>query len=817
MPQQGPPPGLCLTPRALAEMGARARTLDERLGDPASAPASRWPWADDPLARWCRAFAPGDHAALARRLAWDGWSEEAARAALLRADAVVEGAPPDWALDLCAAYQAASATDTADPELEAAPFAPLWRPLVAWADRLVNERAPGWRDLLRPAARARLQRHLLEQLASIALLATLERFDRFRAAATGAPGPPAEASRREGHDLYDAFVADLLGGGLADHLCRHPVLARHLWRLSASWVESTVELVERLATDLPTVAEAFAAGLPPGAVTALEPGLSDRHHGGRQVLALTFASGLELVYKPRAVDLEAAFAELVAWLGRAGLDPPPAAAHTLARPGYGWAERVRHREARSLEGVRAWHHRAGSLLCLAWVLGASDLHMDNVVAGPDGPVLVDLETLLQPRPATSAAAPVTAIVRAAEQLRASFLATGLISFLTLDPEGRPCDIGGLTGRGGHLAEPARRVLRHPNRDGMHLDRERAYAPPERNLVSLDGEVQGPERFPDQVADGFAAAYRLLLARCAELEAADGPLARFASARTRLVPRPSQSYALLQLLAASPAYQRDGFTRALLIEALNRPHAKSLTRPVLWPLSGEERRALEALDLPRFEVAVDSTTIHAPNGEAITGHLERSGMGCVRERMDRLGVEDLARQLDLLRSCLLPPRPDGPAAHLVDGATADPTPLHPGKPRSPPRSSRQQRSRSRRRSPGTPWSGTTARSPGSRPRSFAASGEETTAFPTTCTAARPASPCSSPPPPGSAATAGSASSPWRRAGRSRRRSTTLRPRVSSAARGWGPATASAASSTPSPGSASCSRAASRPISPCGWQG
>ena len=109
------------------------------------------------------------------------------------------------------------------------------------------------------------------------------------------------------------------------------------------------------------------------------------------------------------------------------------------------------------EDVSRWFSAAGALLCVAHLLRASDLHFDNVLVGPASPVLVDLETLMHPEPASGAAADGqgTAAARVAGWMRASFQSTGMLSFLQQGPDGAVIDIGGLCGVGGHaLADEA---------------------------------------------------------------------------------------------------------------------------------------------------------------------------------------------------------------------------------------------------------------------------------------------------------------------------------------------------------------------------
>ena len=89
--------------------------------------------------------------------------------------------------------------------------------------------------------------------------------------------------------FFDEYSA-LAGSGLAT--------------VSGNWIDSTAEFLERLEADKNLLATTFLGGKDPGPVMDVKAGLSDPHNGGRTVLALTFSSGLKLVYKPKSVALK---------------------------------------------------------------------------------------------------------------------------------------------------------------------------------------------------------------------------------------------------------------------------------------------------------------------------------------------------------------------------------------------------------------------------------------------------------------------------------------------------------------------------------
>src|ERR1700693_767815 len=113
-------------------------------------------------------------------------------------------------------------------------------------------------------------------------------------------------------------------------------------------------------------------------------------------MAVTFADGKRLVYKPRCLHMGEAWSELLKWLKREDVTFSLSAPRVLSRENYGWVEWVNPVAIADGPGVKRYYRCAGELLALAWLFSASDLHQENIIATQDGPVIIDFETLFTP-------------------------------------------------------------------------------------------------------------------------------------------------------------------------------------------------------------------------------------------------------------------------------------------------------------------------------------------------------------------------------------------------------------------------------------
>lgn len=643
-----------IEPSVRKRFDARARTLHERLTARSSGRSAPVGAAADTgvLEFWARVFAGGDAEALARRLSWDGWTPDdiAEAAAHMQGDAE---APWTGFLSDALARAGGVAGDRdaggKPPELAAfrsePPFPEVWIPFV----RAARAQAGSMDDtLFAPAARRTLEGALLADLASLGGAVLFERFASARASAGG--GEEVAESGKDSRAFYDSFVNELLAGGLEDLLAEFPVLARLASSLATDWVAATSELMSSLRADRSALAEAFGA-IPP--VTAVSTGLSDRHHGGRRVAILTFASGARVAYKPRPVGLEAEWNGFLSWLRAAGAPDAPPALRFIARDGYGWAEFAASSPLSGEASAEAYFRSAGGLLAVAWLLGARDFHMDNVVATPAGPAVVDAEAILQPDtwPLPAARGPRGAFDAANARLAASFLPTGLLTLEQEDAEGRLFDVGGLNGTGGHAAPTDTRVFERVNTDSMRVVARRPIAAQMPNLPALGGTRLKAEDRPAFVLRGFTAMYRFLLSHRPELTAPGGPLSGFRTHRLRVVFRPSEVYARLLGVLAAPRYLREGWVRSVALDALNRPLASRAEPPALWPLVADERASLERMDVPCFDLGATDTDPVSRAGSRVAGYFARSGVEALSGRLARMDETDLAAQVRLLTACL----------------------------------------------------------------------------------------------------------------------------------------------------------------------
>lgn len=628
----------------LTTIGSNARTLWERVAevDVEPGPPIDGKALAEALAPWARIIGRGEHEALERRLAWDGIDPQRGAAALA---ATAPATPPVWISRLeeyatRASRGAEGAARARGRKLAAeVAFAELWLPWVELAlDELRRVAGPA-AAALGPEGWQGLEGPLLREIAWLGEASAYEMFDGLRTAAGEA---------RSG--FYSVFVDFCLADPLSVVYQTYPVLARQSCRLVQQWVESRAELLARLAADRGDLGSAFGDGTDPGPARAISGGLSDRHGGGRQVLRVELASGLEVIYKPRDLGPETAYAAFLDWCRQAGLADAPPAPRLLRRAGYGWMGVETVAELPDRLAIERYGRRAGALLAIAHALGMADLHAENLVATADGAVVVDAEVLLPPEREwlSTGELAIDDGVR-----RRSILRSGLL--------GEP---GSPAPRAEGVPAPAQRldglrVVRHREfrrkwhglgSDDLRGEVEEVQSEPLPNVPRYAGSPEGAEAQVDSVVAGFETTYRFLLARRHELLAPGGPLAPFTAIATRVLLRPSQEYWRVLQLGSLPRNQRSGLLGSWLAEALLAPAADAEERPAAWPLVAAERQALERGDVPRFVVSTTGT-LPQPAASPAPGVFAVAGLEAAQRRLASLSEGDLEEQRARLRWAL----------------------------------------------------------------------------------------------------------------------------------------------------------------------
>ncbi|MFQ3583366.1 MAG: type 2 lanthipeptide synthetase LanM family protein [Cyanobacteriota bacterium] len=638
------------------------------------------------LQAWQQAVAKGDADKFVRRLAWDGVTTEQLRRWLSHPEPW--GIPPEqwppWAILLQQVLQTAPTLDPQayadlDPE-QPLPFEPFFQPFLQVARQALSQRIPN--PPLGATARLTLEWSLVEHLSELATPTLLGAFRDWRSG-----GDPMRAFLRlhlkkpEGspsQEQYWAFLRSWCGENLTQQLQEYSVLGRVLATATWHWVEATAEFLQHVQTDWPLLEQTYAQPGSLHSITGVKPGLSDPHQQGRRVIGLSFDNGLRLVYKPKSLALEVAFARLLSWIGEraGGALLPLKAPVTLDRQTHGWVEFMAALPCADGEAAGRYFRRSGMLLALVHLLEGTDCHFENLIAHGEHPVLVDGEALLHQRPRPQGSSqplpPLNALQKAARILADSVLRTVILPHWGSAPNQQwDVDLGGLGGSEPQVMPVS--TWKHLNTDAMeivvdavsmtlsdspsHLAGEPTVVDPAPESVQSPRSLLSANDYLEDLIKGYREMGQFLIDHREALLAADGPIETMRHSESRYIFRSTRIYAVIQEQSLHPKFMKWGLDRSLALESLSRAYVLGTEKPRHWPLLAAELAAMEILDIPCFladcqrdDLVLDPMDAGDPP-TTIPDFFEGSSFERARQNLLVFDASALEQQAEIIRQTL----------------------------------------------------------------------------------------------------------------------------------------------------------------------
>lgn len=534
------------------------------------------------------------------------------------------------------------------------PFEEILIYFVQYARENLKERTGDAYCLFSDEAHAKFERGLLVYLSRLNGLTMELEFSAFRASCQSGLKRAFKSSGGNKSVYYSEFVKSLLNGEIINYFKEYAVLAKLISSGIDLWIEFISEVICRVKKDNHDIEQTFNEGKFVGRVVDVTTTISDRHNKGRSVLSILFESGLRLIYKPKNLGIEVAYNSLIQWLNKNEAPVQLRTYKVLNCINYGWAEFISRRESEDKMEELNYYRKSGSLLCIAYILGATDLHFENIIKDGEDPVLVDLETLLHPfaKDLDNSAEGETAETLAKNKIIDSVIRTGLLPRWNIQDNGQAYDVSGL----GEFM-PQEYVAESAAWEGMNTDVMRVKKS-SANIYSEDKNVDASFRFNlslDEIINesikGFNQTYNFFIDNRDKIMASSS-WNSLNSQAGRFVFRPTGIYLTVQLNLLHPKLLRNGIDRSIHLDILFGGMTGKDTSPVWWPLIEYEQAEMEMMDIPYFSVSTDSDSLILTEGQQIRGYFQNSGFANATLRLKQLCKKDLNEQEQFIKSSFL---------------------------------------------------------------------------------------------------------------------------------------------------------------------
>jgi type 2 lantibiotic biosynthesis protein LanM len=433
---------------------------------------------------------------------------------------------------------------------------------------------------------------------------------------------------------------------------KYPTLHRRISRAVAYLCDAVLAFAQHWSADRHALADLL--GAPAGDLNAVSFGAGDVHRQGRSV-AIVSCDGGKIVYKPRSLCPEILLARLIEDLERECGHPlfmrtPPA----LDRGGHGWAAFIEHAYAAGPDDLKAFYRGIGGWLALTRLLGATDLHAENLIAHQTSPVLIDCETLFTPKTDPRPTGLGEAVDRAMRLVSGTVIASGLLPNRGDALGWRGVDVSGIGALPGQQPMITLPDLVDAGTDRAHIGSRTIAAEPAQNHPAPEPGLA--DHWPDilKAFDDVSALLRRL-----DKEGRLAPLlAPFATCEIRVVTRATEVYAELARMLWHPiSLHKEDEARERARDLLTRMAANLPSAPADPQIVDAEIDDLMVGDIPYFATRPDRGRLVGPGG-----HEWLDEVDLIEAAMADWRATDLKLEHEYVRSTLV-------NAYVNDASTA----------------------------------------------------------------------------------------------------------------------------------------------------
>ncbi|MVT11437.1 type 2 lanthipeptide synthetase LanM family protein [Chitinophaga tropicalis] len=424
----------------------------------------------------------------------------------------------------------------------------------------------------------------------------------------------------------------------------YPVLFRSIYEFSGRWLDNSMLFVQRLTGDWQKLKEHFNI-TSDGGIRKLHINAGDRHNNGKTVILITFNTGEKIVYKPRGLDLDLYFQQILQWFNDKGVQPAHKLLNILNRQDYGWMEFVTYQQCSSPGEIERFYSRIGSLLAILYAINATDFHYENIIAAGEYPVLIDLESLFHNNGAAEIKDIDSFLVA---RMKQSVLQIHILPFKLYMDEG-VVDISGVSDVEGTDHPKMIPIWEGKATDEMKLTRMRGKFTESKNSPRLQEKKVNVLDYAQYIDAAFKSCYDLIMHNKEAMlnhPSLLGGLSR--QVQVRILVRATAAYTQLIRAGFHPDYLRDALKRDQLFEML---WTSEPSGGVYLNIVPSEIASLNRMDVPFFVTTPDSLDIYPGSLSEGKPFFSQTGYEQVRQKIADFSEADRELQCWYIKAAL----------------------------------------------------------------------------------------------------------------------------------------------------------------------
>ena len=441
-------------------------------------------------------------------------------------------------------------------------------------------------------------------------------------------------SREEYQDYQNRFLNSKVH---IKSLCDHYLEMKRLIFIQIIYVVNEIwKVMEAYERDKDELCKEFFCGTNPGKIENIECGMSDVHNG-QTVAVVYFDNKEKVIYKPRRLQKDKCFFQIYAHFCKQ-IELPLHRIKIIERAAYGWEEYVSVCECHEKEGIDRYFERMGVLLFLCYILDASDMHGENIIAFGEEPIPIDLETIpgyhIYKRKNTA-----EAMVQ--ETVQHSVIKTGILPVKVWNDEGKGVILNAINNYKTIQTPFKIPVLCSKDSSDIHIEYRCIEKRMVNSLPTFGDMTINPVSYTKYLCNGFSKAYMLFLQKHKSLIPQLLPLF---DERSRCLFRHTQQYHMYLLSSYYPEFLEDTDKRKLFLHVLDR---NASNKKILQ----YERDSLFMSNIPAFYYQGNTKTVFTGQNVEYLNFLDCSPKINWVDNLDKFNLQDLEHQVFLIEYSL----------------------------------------------------------------------------------------------------------------------------------------------------------------------
>lgn len=419
----------------------------------------------------------------------------------------------------------------------------------------------------------------------------------------------------------------------------YPVLCQCTEEAVKNMVAFYANIIECFQKDRQAIQQVFCQGEEVRSIHRIKGGFSDVHNKGRCVVRVLLDNEVEILYKPRSMDNEMRYADMLKWLSKeTGISQYDYA--ILSYPDHSWCSIVGYAACDSQKELEDYYQRIGVQLFLTYLLGIKDLHYENIIAFGRYPVLIDLETLTNIRYNRNR---VTANDEIFYQLSQSVLYTGILPFYHWNQEGKGVNSSVISGTVGQQYPFKVPVIVHGGTSDMRIAYRHAESVKNQNLATIRGEFKEPLQYMENLQKGFRAAYSAVMKKREKFRILLGSLKGL---KCRYLVADTQRYSMVPSGSYHPELLRNQADREKFLYSMQKGRKQDEKEIV-----DREVKALSGGDIPYFYYNMDETDLRDCQGGRIKDYFACSPIDLLYHKVEEFCERDMGIQCEYIELAL----------------------------------------------------------------------------------------------------------------------------------------------------------------------